>query len=462
MGLWSWYKCPGRLVTLAIIHGLAQSQSLSRTDINVVSWRLAEGATHSWEHGTRAQALLELNAPLYSVFSATPIPPPPEVPSDLTGPLSDVFTIAHTIVANRPYSNGNITGPQPLLSDGSAGDPASIGVPVLLANWTGQEHVDGLDYAGAARDQLEFLLTNVPRTTDGAISHRTDQTQLWSDSVYMVPPFLAYYGAMTGNQTLLQEAYNQIKLYRKYLRDKSTNNIWKHIQLGSFGTDDGHWSTGNAWAAAGMLRVLSTIKQSEFASSMKSQQRDLANWVQEIHDGMYLHLDPSGLFHNYADDPTTFMDASSTALLASTVYRLFLLWGVHKHLPAAELCRRALSAPTGSTVDVSMSLVSSVSDYTPTSSSPPPSSTASGTPDKLHFTWDGWLTPVVDPYGFSDQGQASPEGQAFILAMHAAWRDWVEDGSQGANDAVDTVSPSGSRTVVQALAAGIIPFVLEM
>lgn len=133
----------------------------------------------SWEHGTRAQALLELNAPLYSVFSATPIPPPSEVPSDLTGPLSDVFTIAHTIVANRPYSNGNITGPQPLLSDGSAGDPASIGVPVLLANWTGQEHVDGLDYAGAARDQLEFLLTNVPRTTDGAISHRTDQTQLW-------------------------------------------------------------------------------------------------------------------------------------------------------------------------------------------------------------------------------------------------------------------------------------------
>jgi len=109
-----------------------------------------------------------------------------------------------------------------------------------------------------------------------------------------------------------------------------------------------------------------------------------------------------------------------------------------------------------------MSLVSSVSDYTPTSSSPPPSSTASGTPGKLHFTWDGWLTPVVDPYGISDQGQTSPEGQAFILAMHAAWRDWVEDGSQGANGAVDTLSPSGSRTVVQALAAGILPFVLEM
>ena len=82
----------------------------------------------------------------------------------------------------------------------------------------------------------------------------------------------------------------------------------------------------------------------------------------------------------------------------------------------------------------------------------------------LHFTSDGWLTPVVDPYDFSDQGQTSPEGQAFILAMQAAWRDWAMERSQKAkvktNDAVDTLSPSGSRMIVQALAAGILPLVL--
>jgi hypothetical protein len=32
-----------------------------------------------------------------------------------------------------------------------------------------------------------------------------------SDFVYMVPPFLAYYGALSGNVTLLVEAYNQIR-----------------------------------------------------------------------------------------------------------------------------------------------------------------------------------------------------------------------------------------------------------
>lgn len=83
------------------------------------------------------------------------------------------------IVTNRSISNGNATGPQPLIQDTSAGDPASIGVAVLLANWTGQGASDGLDYCGAAQDQLEFLFQNVSKTPDGAISHRMDQVQLW-------------------------------------------------------------------------------------------------------------------------------------------------------------------------------------------------------------------------------------------------------------------------------------------
>ena len=48
--------------------------------------------------------------------------------------------------------------------------------------------------------------------------------------------------------------------------------------------------TGNAWAAAGMLRVLGTIQNSRYAKQMKHQQNDLAAWVQEIHAGMYPQL----------------------------------------------------------------------------------------------------------------------------------------------------------------------------
>ena len=112
---------------------------------------------------------------------------------------------------------------------------------------------------------------------------------------------------MTRNKSAVAESYNQIRLYRNYLRDRSSNNLWRHMSLGD-GQDKGHWATGqlwatplfvrliiirfpgNAWAAAGMLRVLGTIKNSEYAGDFKSERADLINWVLEIQDGMYNYL----------------------------------------------------------------------------------------------------------------------------------------------------------------------------
>ena len=61
----------------------------------------------------------------------------------------------------------------------------------------------------------------------------------------MVPPFLAYYGVLTNNRTMLVEAYNQCKLYRSYLRDEATG-LWRHVLLGRSGNDEGFWSTGES------------------------------------------------------------------------------------------------------------------------------------------------------------------------------------------------------------------------
>ncbi|KAG9082940.1 hypothetical protein FRC07_014062, partial [Ceratobasidium sp. 392] len=166
--------------------------------------------------------------------------------------------------------------------------------------------------------------------------------------------------------------------------------------MGSF-DDTGHWSTGNGWAAMGMLRVLATIRGSQWADSFKGQTRDLENWVTEILDGMWPHLNSDGLFYNYADNSSTFPDAASTALLAASTYRLSLVSGVHTHLPSAEHVHTIISTQ--------------------------------------HINSAGWLNPVADPHSFHDQGQQSPEAQAFVLQMHAAWNDWVQDGSKGANAA---------------------------
>ena len=139
-----------------------------------------------------------------------------------------------------------------------------------------------------------------------------------------------------------------------------------------------------------------------------------------------------GLFNNYADNSTTFHDGASTALMASTVYRLSLLSNIHTHLPKAETSRKALSAPfSGSSNSNSNSNLSSLANM-------------------AHFTADGYLTPVVNPESFGQQGTQSPEGQAFVVMMQAAWRDWVDNGSIGANAATRAVHPVSAALVAGA------------
>ena len=70
-------------------------------------------------------------------------------------------------------------------------------------------------------------------------------TSCRADFVYMVPPFIAYFGALqndTGGLALLQIAYDQISLYRDALFDADVS-LWRHITLGSW-EDSGHWATG--------------------------------------------------------------------------------------------------------------------------------------------------------------------------------------------------------------------------
>lgn len=98
-----------------------------------------------------------------------------------------------------------------------------------------------------------------------------------------MPPFLAYYAVLNNNITLAREAHRQVQLYRDVLR--TDTGLWAHILVGSQNIDPGLWATGNAWAAAGMLRVLATLRWSQFNDAMQSEQNDLRSWTEEILQG---------------------------------------------------------------------------------------------------------------------------------------------------------------------------------
>jgi rhamnogalacturonyl hydrolase YesR len=96
------------------------------------------------------------------------------------------------------------------------------------------------DFSSAAKRQASYLLDTATKfkLSDGreAISHRDDHSELWGDFVYMVPPFLAYYGVSEQSVEMLQAAVEQCQLYRDVLVTKTRNSdrtrcegLWRHI-----------------------------------------------------------------------------------------------------------------------------------------------------------------------------------------------------------------------------------------
>ncbi|EGO27253.1 glycoside hydrolase family 105 protein [Serpula lacrymans var. lacrymans S7.9] len=303
-----------------------------------VRMNLLASANTSWELGTAAEALTELSWPSLAVFQSSAFPP---ITNESHRP-SDVIDIA-------------------------------------------------------TNQQLDYLLNHAPRSPSGAISQRTDEVQLWSDFVYMGPPFIAYYGALQGGDkgaALLQTAYDQCRLYRNELRD--ANGLWRHVALGSW-QDRTHWGTGNGWAAAGMLRVLETIQKSTHASNFIEQQANLTSWIQEIVKTAWNYQQEDGALLNTLDDSSSFTDTSATAILAAVTYRMAVVRNDTTDIHDASMALRAIAN---------------------------------------NMDANGWLLNTVNPYTFNsptDAGNHSPEGQAFVLLLHSAWRDYVDYFTQDDN-----------------------------
>ncbi|KAJ9091754.1 hypothetical protein QFC19_008964 [Naganishia cerealis] len=389
-------------------------QSLAETIPDDLLAKVRDVMEQTWENGTKAQALLEYAYQDFSPFSPTFGNALTDISLSQSIP-DEIITIARTTLENRPASSNSSTGGSAingvgigsLLEDGSSADPASLGISVLLANASaavGTQEVKNVGWGEAAESELRYLLERVPRNSAGAISHRADQPQLWADFVYMVPPYLAYYGYLSSNQTLLQEAYTQCALYRSGLQDTSTN-LWRHIMEGTGTADPGLWATGNAWAAAGMMRVLATIQKSPFSDQMSSQRADLQAWSEEIINAAKSRTAKDGLVRNYIDNSSTFEDTAGSTLLAAVAYRLATMNLTTAHVGFANQIHSTVAA--------------------------------------RHINSTGYLTGAVDPLSFGKQGTYSPEGQAFVLLMQAAYKDYISGGGEDKTSAATSGKGAG-------------------
>jgi len=327
---------PGRDVKSASSSGTGLGEVINRVKMAMLTMQ-----RHAWEQGVAAQALLEL------------------------GEENLVIMMAREAVL-RQWDDGRLGQ---VCDNHGVTDPGANGEAVLYA---GRVLSDGR-LLEAARKQAEYFLKTAPRTHDGVIFHLDNKQQLWIDSMYMCPPFLAVMGHY-------REAIFQVEGLRKYLWDEK-KKLFSHIydyQEKKFERQD-FWGVGNGWAAAGMTRVLRALPE-----EMKEEKAKLRKYIKNLLDGCLRYQRKDGLFHDVLDNPRSFVETNLAQMLAYTIYRNVQLgWLDRKYLSKAEMMREAVHKK--------------VDSY-------------------------GYVNDVCGSPLFQSPGVAT-EGQAFFLLMEAARRD---------------------------------------
>ncbi|MGA2038346.1 MAG: glycoside hydrolase family 88 protein [Bryobacteraceae bacterium] len=230
---------------------------------------------HSWEQGILAQAFLDMND------------------------RERVILMAKGAIVEKA-ADGRLAA-----IGGGATDPAMGGT----AYWRAGELTGDPQMREAARGLLEFVLKKTPRAADGTCYHVFSSAEMWSDSFYTTPPFLA----ATGHY---DEAMLQIEGLRKRLwsaEKKLLAHIWDDGRQ-QF-PDPAYWGVGNGWAAAGLTRVMAALP-----GQRQAERRRVSAFLKELLDGCLAHQRPDGLFHNVVDRPDSFVETNLAQMLAFSIY----------------------------------------------------------------------------------------------------------------------------------------------
>ena len=311
---------------------------MKKERIRKVQLALLSMQRYSWEQGVASQAFWDL------------------------GETETAVALAKSAVLRRiPDGRTAVMG-----SFDAVTDPCAPG-EVIVHAWrlTGDPF-----YRNALDSLLDWALHKAPKTSCGVVCHVEHARQVWADSYYMLPPFLAAAGYG-------KEAVEQLEGYHRLLCDPATG-LFRHIWNEETGQFDrpAFWGGGNGWAAASMARILHLLPASE--TGLRRRVLDLELPLLRALQGV---VREDGLSHDILDQPDSFVEVNFSQMYA---YALFTGiadgWLSDDHRELAETLRTAAN-------------------------------------DKVDS--DGFVQQVCGAPDFSSPGP-SPEGQAFYLMMEAA------------------------------------------
>ena len=244
-----------------------------------------------WEDGIAAQALLEMNhADLLSLFVYDMV-----LRQSSDGRLCNV--------ENTPaVTDSSFCVPAVYLAEALAETPDGENVPVIRQSTPGP-------HAQAAQKNISFFLQDAGRAKDGTLFHMIHTGQIWADSA----AFLPYSLALTGHY---EEAWTQMKGITDRLYDPQSGlyfHMWdeeRHSFIRAL-----PWGIGNGWILTGLLRTLAVWKGDD------TVQKTMEQMFRDLLERMLALETPAHLFHDILNDPSTYEESETAAMVAYAIYR---------------------------------------------------------------------------------------------------------------------------------------------
>jgi len=232
----------------------------------------------SWEQGVAVQAMIEC------------------ADYDMLRLLVDAALVRQTNDGRSSMlgSNNNVT------------DPVAAGYGILKC----YELFGDNKYKQAADRLYDYCKNKAPRNEEGALYHLNNSREIWSDSIYMLPPFLAAYGDY-------DECLKQIRGYRNCLWNPE-NRLYSHRW------NDGEnrfinarfWGGGNGWAAAAFAIIYELLPDSE-----QTYKTEISAYLTELIEGLQTKALPNGLFNDFVGEPDSFEETNLSQMAAFAIFK---------------------------------------------------------------------------------------------------------------------------------------------
>ncbi len=258
-----------------------------------VKWAMLSMTRQCWEQGVASQALMECGE-------------------------QELLEVAVRDMVLRQSSDGRLCNVEntPAVTD------SAFCVPAVL--FTGRR-LGNEKYIGAAGRNIAYLLKDAGRAADGTLFHIIHTEEIWADSAAYLPYALALGGyrkeAFLQMDGICRRLYSEEKGLYNHMWDEKKGDYLRPLA----------WGVGNGWILTGHLRLLSL-----WGGELPEERGILEKRFYSLLDRMLECRSADYGFHDILDDPDTFQESETAAMVAYTIYR-----AVAEHLLSAGYCGEA-------------------------------------------------------------------------------------------------------------------------